>query len=751
MRRMLTPDIVRLLARVGGRRMGDAGLPLALSKAAATVSTRGRRGASRGGLEAAGAVEWRAFNATRDRDDAGLLGARRRKSGAKDADAFHPLLTHKPGRTWLRMALATTADALAGTARGRITAQATAGRTARLLSYRWHDDDVACGTAIRLDLTRFSNARSLEDVCALEVDDACAVQGEGALSASVAVAWDAVLAEALPALAGATGRGPSALMLEVAAGATATLDLSIRDHVTVAFARRSRRGERAFRVQVRRQRGDERRLAAGFGVEAGFADPEAASHVLQGALAHVLGAPAEALAAIRHATSMRRVPARHRPLVGALVERFHIRDNAPLDALKARLAELDARLAGRVDEIVRRRVAVALDAEYRRLASDALLLEVELSEAALRRLHPALLALDTAAVLADPAVSRQAVSLLRDRSIERWQAWGIGASFGSWFDIGGRQERNDRVVTRRRIDADGDRTRREYLAATRYAARANGWATDYGATFEAVDDGAGGGTRCALELWWQASRMRADPAGLLRIVDDAVLWGVVDADGAAALHAHLQAVLDGIDRCRPRFERRLDADATASAIARMARARPADWARHAARALPRNAREPARSACAAREAAYGPALAACADLRGTALRAALAERLRDADPRLAARERKGETPWTCWQVLRQAGLSTRGPGAAWRGGGTAAARLDAMLARSRRPAPLDPAAWQVLADAALALRPAFEQPFTLRTMASLLAAGPAPRARLSLAYARDGEARTLIVGAAASD
>src|SRR5690606_19021583 len=286
---------------------------------------------------------------------------------------------------------------------------------------------------------------------------------------------------------------------------------------------------------------------------------------------------------------------------------------------------------------------------------------------------------------------------------------------------------------------------RELHVSTRYTARANAWSTDHGATLEAMDDGTGAGTGCALALWWEESRLRADEAGLARMVDDAVLWGVVRPGEAEALLARLAIALQGVGRCRPRFDLALDASNAARAVATLAATGTAGWAAHAARALPRNAREPGRLDCAAREALNAAPLAAVADLRGPALRTALAEALRPVAPRLAARERAGVVPWTCWQVLRQAGLATRGPGTAWRARADAAAGLSAVLARGGRATPLDPADWRVLAEAAEALRPAFEQPFTLRTLASMFGRAAPGTARLSIAHVRDGAPMTLLV------
>ena len=743
MQRIALPDLVRLLARIGARRMGDPALPVALAEATAAVGDTARDGTLRAEADADATVALHVFNETGDRDDGGVLGVRRRAAGPREADDFRPLLLKASGKAWLRIALEAEAQVSARTRHGTRAARVGAGRERRLLCYRRHAPDTAVAEAIGADLLRFANVHAVDDACALGVGDACALEAGGILSASVSLAWDGLLAAVLPALKDLPGRAPGSFMVEVSAEAGASLALTIEDGYSVAIARLHGDGDRAFRVAVRRLRQDEQSLEATLGVEAAFADPDAVERVLAGALADWLDLPAAALQAMRRATSFESLPERYRPVVAALADRLGLDDSAPLARVRERLDDLDARFAGRIEAVARTRVAVQVEAEFRRLSADAWLLEAELSQDALRRLHPALVALDATAVLADrgaPGVA--AVSLLHDRTIEHLHGWTIGASLGSWFELGSRQQREDHWLERRRVAADGDRTRHEYLGTTRYTARANGRSTDYGATFEAVDDGTGAGAACALEMWWEEGRLRADPDGLARIVDDAVLWGVADDAGAPALRVRLAEALAGVGRCRPRFERVIEGDAARRAWTHLANATPAQWATHAARALPRNARMAARADCASRAAAYAPVLAALGASHGGVSRRQIAALLRDVDPRLAARERKGNTPWTAWRVLRRAGMAHGGPGPAWRAFADAAAGIDAALGAATGARDAD------LTEVFHRLRPAFEQPFTLRTVASLLSAAPGVgHARLKLSFQRDGQARSLVVAA----
>lgn len=740
MHRIVLPDLVRLLARVGARPIGDPALPVALAEWDLERDAGGRDGRLRGEADATASVALHVFNGTGDRDSGGVLGTRRRRSGARAAGDHRPLVLKHDGQAWLRIALDAGADALvrAGGAGGScVSVHAGAGAEARLLSYRRHDPGAACAEAIVGDLARFADARSLRDVRALGVGDACAFHAGGTLSTSLSLSWAALLSATGSALADASGPHAPVFLVEMPADASASLALAISDGFSVAFARTQADGDAAFRVAVRRRHGDVRSLDASLAIEAGFADPEAVARAIAGVLASLLDVPADALHAIRKATSWQALPARHRPYAKALSERFGIADSAPLQALRERLEALDARLAGRIEAVARSRASAVLEAEYRRMAEDAVLLEADLSEAALARLHAALSTLDVDAVMADRGPGVAAVSLLHDRTLERLHGWSIAVSLGSWFELESRQQRRERCLVRHRVDADGDRTRREFSAATRYTARVNGWSTAYGATFESVDDGSGAGSVCALALWWEEGRLRADANGLARIVDDAVLWGVVAADAALSLQARLQDALAGVGRCRPRFEWWLDGEAASAALSRLAGATPEDWAVHAARALPRNARVAERATCDARGATYGRVFAKLGDASGARLQRAIAAGLQGADGRLVARERRGVAPWTAWRVLRQSGLAARGPGRAWRTWGEAASRLSTAATND--------AFGGAFAD----LRPVFEQPFTVRTVASLLAdaVAGAHAARLTLSFERDGMPRTLLGGA----
>ena len=108
------------------------------------------------------------------------------------------------------------------------------------------------------------------------------------------------------------------------------------------------------------------------------------------------------------------------------------------------------------------------------------------------------------------------------------------------------------------------------------------------------------------------------------------------------------------------------------------------------------------------------------------------------------------TPWTAWRVLRRAGIADAGFDDTFRAFAEAASGIEAGLRTMREVREAD-VPWAALDAAFVALRPAFEQPFTLRTVASLLAGAGVPlrpAARLELAFERDGEPRSLLVAGA---
>ena len=215
------PDLVRLVARIGARRMGDAGLPVALAEASADVGDSARDGELRAEADAGLSVALHVFNETGDRDDGGVLGVRRRAAGAREAGDFRPLLLKAPGLAWLRIALEAEADASARGRRGTRSMGASAGRERRLLCYRRHSPDALVADAIGTDLARFANAHAVDDACALGVGDACALDADGTLAASMSVAWDGLLLAAMPGLEDLTGAGDGTFLVEVPADAGA--------------------------------------------------------------------------------------------------------------------------------------------------------------------------------------------------------------------------------------------------------------------------------------------------------------------------------------------------------------------------------------------------------------------------------------------------------------------------------------------------------------------------------------------------
>lgn len=756
MSKIAIPDLVEKLGGVAAQPLKNyTKTPLLdYGKGAETTAQSGPIKAVFGAAIAA-AVE--VYNGADDEDADGVIGSRAAAVDArKDTTDWRPQLPFQDGSAWLKYALAASVTAKASAKIGMAGGSIAGDRSLRLLCYKRHDANRRIGEAVISDVDELGSVLSVSDIAALNVDEAVALKARGKLTASLSLSWSDIFSTSLQALSGLPGAASGAYLIDIGASAGATFTATLDDDFTLCFVREKASGERAFRVAVRKSEVHDTRFEAKAGVEIKFADPAAVKTTLTSVLAGVLDAPAAAIKAIEDATSLDKVPAKYKPVVDALAKRYGL-DGNPLQPLKKKLAELSEELTQRITQIAETKVSLGLTYEYLRLSSEASLLEAHLSLDALTALHGSLLGFDFARVLAYQGPGLALDFFLHHKTVERVRAWGFSLGAGTWFNLKSKQARKDRFVSRRYVSAEGERWTRAYLGSTQYTASANGWNTDYGASFKAdLEEArtaqltAASHFKCGLQLWWQESRIRTG-SELARVVDDAVLWGVIDPGAAPGLHDRLEAALAKADTCQPRLSVMLSDRGASLAMHALAEADDAAWARHAARALPWYAKQPARATAASREALYG---ALFEDYRrhpgseGSALKHLIADNLRDYGGGLAGQEAKGETPWTVYQVLLRAGSADRGFWTRWERLRSGAARMRQLLEVRGD--------WQDFDDHFAMMRGAFEQSFLIRAVASLLAEqlrderqdGKSYATTLTLSYKDGQQDKTLVVGAA---
>lgn len=748
------PELARKLLVFGGKRLNDS-VPTEVLSLSREVGTTAKSGAVTAVFGASVAAAIHLYNDARDRDEDGVLGAARARADAAQATtAWRPQLPFAPGSAWLKYSLGAEVTARASGSIGVAGGSVSGDRSLRLLSYKRHDAADTIGSSIAADLLEISSPLSVADILALAPQEATALKIRGKLSARLTLSWADIFSTSLHELSDLFGADGGAFLIEVAGSANVSFTATIDDDFTLCFVREKASGERPIRVALRKSISHDQRFLAKAGVRVEFADPSAVKAVVDNVLGGVLGMPAAALKAIERAPSLKSVPEKYRALVAALAERFGIEDLDPLQPIKIKLRQLDALLNDRIDRLARTKVTLGLQYEYLRIASEASLLEATVSEAALGRLHAALLAFDFATVLDDAGPGLALDFFLHQKTVDRVRAWGFSLGIGTWLKLAGKQTRRDLFVSRRYVSADGEQLTQAYLGSTLYTAKANTWSAEYGAMLKADLEEARAPQetmardfKCGLHLWWEENKLRAD-SGLPRIVDDAVLWGVIGAAGAPALHAQLSVKLDKVHACRVRLSAMLSDHGLRQAVRSLAGVSDEECGRHAARALPWYGKQTARATCASREAAYSPFFSRYAqapDLRGSGLKQLVAESLRDLGGGLAGQEAKGETPWTLYQVLLRANIEDQRFWKRWKDLRAGASRLAELLELRGD--------WGDFDDNFKLMSRSFEQVFLIRAVASLLAQLlPAvvhdPRAyttTLTLSHGAPGREKVIVV------
>lgn len=717
------PELARKLLVFGGKRLNDS-VPTEVLSLAREVGTTAKSGAITAVFGASVAAAIHLYNDAGDRDEDGVLGAAGTDSGtAKPTIAWQPQLLFTAGSAWLKYSLGADVTARASGGIGAAGGSIGGDRSLRLLCYKRHDTTGKIGAAIAADLNEISSPLSVADILALAPHEAAALKIRGKLAAKLTLSWADIFSTSLHEFADLFGAADAgAFLIEVASSASVSFTATVDDDFTLCFVREAAAGERPIRVALRKSTTHDRRFLAKAGVQVKFADPSAVKAVVDKVLGGILGMPAAALEAIERAPSLKSMPDKYRALVTALAERFGIEDTDPLQPIKDKLRALDSLLNDRIDQLARTKVTLGLQYEYLRIASEASLLEATVSEAALGRLHAAMLAFDFATVLADAGSGLALDFFLHQKTVDRVRAWGFSLGIGTWLNVGSKQTRRDLFVSRRYVSADGEQLTQAYLGSTLYTAKANTWSAEYGAMLKADMEEARAPQqttardfKCGLHWWWEENMIRAD-SGLARIVDDAVLWGVIGAAGAPVLHEQLRTKLDKVSECKLRLSAMLSDHGLRQAVRALAGVSDEECGRHAARALPWYGKQAARATCASREAVYSPFFfryAQAPDRSGSGLKQLVAESLRDVGGGLAGQEAKGETPWTLYQVLLRANTDDQRFWKRWKDLRAGASRL-AELLEVRGD-------WGDFDDDFKLMSRSFEQVFLIRAVASLVA------------------------------
>lgn len=240
----------------------------------------------------------------------------------------------------------------------------------------------------------------------------------------------------------------------------------------------------------------------------------------------------------------------------------------PFAAIKGLLSRLD-KLEAALLEMARRRIDAGVSLEYKRIATDGIVLSaiLERNNSQFEHWHRSLLGLDITSVL-DAVIAGAAAGIRLEKFLHQSRqdrSFSLGINLGSLYsgkDSSGESwSSSTRVVPlppeKSEVLVNGSATgglieqRRHVLAAYRMRVETllgttSTWRGDFDADFIASGSpGSDGQWAFALALTFSSATRTAGPRWLLAAADYAALWGVIPESGTDALGEELDAVAGG--------------------------------------------------------------------------------------------------------------------------------------------------------------------------------------------------------------
>ena len=611
------------------------------------------------------------FNAPGDEDPAGVFGPPPKKSLRQTTFAVRHPLHFASNSAWLayRAAARVEADGGVKAAKFGLTGEAEGTASIRFHDYRRHGAGDLVGPTVARDLAAPRFVLSAADVRALSPGEALALEVNGRLGATLTLKWSDVFTGNNGALSALLAPGQD-FGVKVGASLRARFKVEIEDHFLVVFSRRTP-GE--IRVAVWKSDDDALGVRARARIGVRFADLAQVEEALRAALDALLGAP---LARVRELLDTPRVgdlDPRERAAAETLADRLGLTGRRlRLDSLRRKVDQLERDATELIVKLARQQVRFGVDFDYSRTRSDEAIVEVTLDEARLGRrfedLHRALLSVDCERVLEEGASgAANGVTLqrfLQQETVKRTKSWGVSLDLGDFLRMGGKARTYVRETMRR--DRRLDRSRFSFTALEGYAGRWGSetcdWKTTLSARSRAWTPGAAptaDALNYSLGFLFRYAKRRLSKGDVARLVDLAVLWGIVTAGGAPEARAHLERVAGRRRHVRVSCQLGFTKSTVGMLLALLARADTRGIGLALARALPRVGGEPGRDTPVVRQFLYGdlwrayledPALSA-----GEVAAGAAAAARRAGHAGLAGFERRMRHWWTVGELVRRNG------------------------------------------------------------------------------------------------
>ena len=483
------------------------------------------------------------LNDANDPDEDGIVASKAEKT---DDGALPPQLTFDPAVAYVKFRAEAGIKATGSLPLGAFVGiDAEAEGSAIFADYRVHKPAERARAAFTEDISTARFATKLQDVLALEPREALAFRFGGTVSADVTVSWSDLFTGQLGSFEKLLGAAVP-IAVSVKAGASVSFSVAISDDFLIVF---SRIDANRWRAGVRKVKSNRIAPSVDAGIDVGFANTKELQELILVTLDGVLGSPFEKVQDLLKATSLDTLNPTQRKIAQALLERFGLKDQAAtIEALRARVAAIKEKIAGKIEEVLKTRIALSFAYEYNRTSIDTNLLQATLTAKAIKALHSDLIKGKTEPTVQAIREKQSGIELelyLNQKEVTRAHSWGFTLGFGKWATIGGKDFKKVSIV--RRTDFQ-NRVQESYLGTRSYTGSWVGEKSEWGVDLKAdmknyaaeplVNDYSFG-----IHLLWLVEQSELSASELEEWLDSGVVWRVFREQDLIDTRARLATAL----------------------------------------------------------------------------------------------------------------------------------------------------------------------------------------------------------------
>ncbi|MCP3162217.1 hypothetical protein [Myxococcus qinghaiensis] len=500
-------------------------------------------------FEASAEATVRNFNSPGDVDENGIVGEAS-AANAPPSDSPRPQLILGGDKGWMRYQATGLVKAGASGRYSFVSANGKTELSATLSDYRAHPLARNMREAAKEDLASPRLLVNSTDLTKLGTGDALSWRVRGMLETGLDLGWADLFTTNLGDLSFV--RSSELIELKTSIVALVRARVSLTDDYQLSFSRPS---PGRLQLTVRKAKSHEASQGAGLGIQVAFADAEAVQSRLKEVLTALAGQAEAKVEELIDKAIQKVLTPDQLAVLRTVLERLGLDPElVNLDHLRQEWEELKQKVEGALEKVVKSRIAAAFQYEYLRISESSTLLEVELDEATALNFHGQLVLgnlVDLMSWLRAPENAGRFTlkNYLNTASFTLQQTVGFSLSLGTYEVFKARGSLKQTWVSQE--NTQGAR-RQAFLGQRAYEdalmGHRNRWAVDFRADMESFAPApAASDFRYGLHMLLWGQKKKLTKQELQAAVDDAVVWGVLDANDAASVTAKLDAHLGKTD------------------------------------------------------------------------------------------------------------------------------------------------------------------------------------------------------------